>query len=271
MSREIRTYGHPITWYLQPYRIVVYLQVTGLRTRAFQAHSPSQKVSMLAFLVNGLTWSNAVHSESDKNMDHMTNLWKDKSAVEDKLRKLWSLHNKRTEQRDSSVGGDDSKDQAYEEEEEDSRAEIREEEDNSVNSASVEELEKQIEKLWMQQNQITKKLLHSHSQPSLIIGQGRYMRRYWLLPGCGGVFVEGIESSEGYEELKEGQETAQVTRIKEEQLEEPIPKGKNGSLPEDAQFLRSRKNQQNQKAGGGKRGRAKIDSCGSCAKKAKLA
>ncbi|CAB1438100.1 unnamed protein product [Pleuronectes platessa] len=196
----------------------------SLRTRAFQAHSPSQKVSMLTFLVNGLTWSKAVHSEINKNMDHMTNLWKDKWAVEDKLRKLWSIHTKRTEQRDSSVGGDDSKDQAYEEEEEDSRAEIREEEDNSVNSASVEELEKQIEKLCMQQNQITKKLLHSHSQPSLMIGQDRYMRRYWLLPGCGGVFVEGIMSSEGYEELKETQETAQVTRIKEEQLEEPIPK-----------------------------------------------
>ncbi|XP_053270354.1 bromodomain adjacent to zinc finger domain protein 2B-like [Pleuronectes platessa] len=180
----------------------------SLRTRAFQDHSPSQKVSMLTFLVNGLTWSNAVHSENDKNMEHMTGLWKDKWAVEDQLRELWSLHNKRTEQRDSSVGGDDSKDQAYEEEEEDSRAEIREEEDNNVNSASVEELEKQIDKLCMQHNQITKKLLHSQSQPSLMIGQDRYMRRYWLLPGCGGVFVEGIMSSEGYEELKETQETS---------------------------------------------------------------
>ncbi|XP_062257957.1 bromodomain adjacent to zinc finger domain protein 2B-like isoform X1 [Platichthys flesus] len=207
----------------------------SLRTKAFQAHSPSQKVSMLCFLVNELCCSKAVISEIDKNMDHMTNLRKDKWAVERKLCKLRSTHTKRTEKRDSSVGGDDSltfdddsEDQADDDDEEEedggkkgAKAEICEEEDDSVNSASVEELEKQIEKLCMQQSQITQKLLHSsQSQRSMMIGQDRYKRRYWLLPECGGIFVEGMESSEGYEELKERQETAQVIRIKEEQLEE---------------------------------------------------
>ncbi|XP_023261364.1 LOW QUALITY PROTEIN: bromodomain adjacent to zinc finger domain protein 2B-like [Seriola lalandi dorsalis] len=233
----------------------------SLRTKAFQAHSPSQKASMLAFLVNELCCSKAVTSEIDKNIDHMTYLRKDKWVVEGKLRKLRSIHAKRTGKRDSSVGGedshtcviptarskckrkegdseeeededDDSEDQGDddEEEEEDSggkkgkKAEICEEEDDSVHSASVEELEKQIEKTYKQQSQIRQKLFDSsHSLRSMMIGQDRYKRRYWVLPQCGGVFVEGVESGEGYEEVekeKERQETAQVVRIKEEPLEE---------------------------------------------------
>uniref|UniRef100_A0A3B4YE24 Bromodomain adjacent to zinc finger domain 2B n=1 Tax=Seriola lalandi dorsalis TaxID=1841481 RepID=A0A3B4YE24_SERLL len=80
----------------------------SLRTKAFQAHSPSQKASMLAFLVNELCCSKAVTSEIDKNIDHMTYLRKDKWVVEGKLRKLRSIHAKRTGKRDSSVGGEDS-------------------------------------------------------------------------------------------------------------------------------------------------------------------
>ncbi|XP_040003786.1 bromodomain adjacent to zinc finger domain protein 2B-like isoform X3 [Xiphias gladius] len=234
----------------------------SLRTKAFQAHSPSQKASMLAFLVNELCCSKAVISEIDKNIDHMTNLRKDKWVVEGKLRKLRSIHAKRTGKRDSSVGGEDShaliiptarskckrkeggdseeeededdesEDQGddEEEEEEDSggkkgkKTEICEEEDDSVNSASVEELEKQIEKTYKQQSQIRQKLFDSsHSLRSMMIGQDRYKRRYWVLPQCGGLFVEGMESGEGYEEVekeKERHETAQVIRVKEEQLEE---------------------------------------------------
>uniref|UniRef100_A0A8D3AKP8 Bromodomain adjacent to zinc finger domain 2B n=1 Tax=Scophthalmus maximus TaxID=52904 RepID=A0A8D3AKP8_SCOMX len=80
----------------------------SLRTKAFQAHSPSQKASMLAFLVNELCCSKAVISEIDKNIDNMTNLRKDKWVVEGKLRKLKSIHTKRTGKRESSVGGEDS-------------------------------------------------------------------------------------------------------------------------------------------------------------------
>ncbi|XP_040913067.1 bromodomain adjacent to zinc finger domain protein 2B isoform X2 [Toxotes jaculatrix] len=233
----------------------------SLRTKAFQAHSPSQKASMLAFLVNELCCSKAVISEIDKNIDHMTNLRKDKWVVEGKLRKLRSIHAKRTGKRDSSVGGedshtfvtptarskckrkegdseeeededDDSEDQGEddEEEEEDSggkkgkKAEICEEEDDSVDSASVEELEKQIEKTYKQQSHIRQKLFDSsHSLRSMMFGQDRYKRRYWVLPQCGSIFVEGMESGEGYEEVEkemERQETAQMTKVKEEQLEE---------------------------------------------------
>ncbi|XP_034549339.1 bromodomain adjacent to zinc finger domain protein 2B isoform X3 [Notolabrus celidotus] len=233
----------------------------SLRTKAFQAHSPSQKASLLAFLVNELCCSKAVISEIDKNIDHMTNLRKDKWAVEGKLRKLRRIHAKKTGKRDSCVGGedrqafviptarnkskrkegdseeeededDDSEDQGDDDDEEEEesggkkgkKAEICEEEDDSVHSASMEELEKQIEKTYKQQSQIRQKLFDSsHSLRSMTIGQDRYKRRYWILPQCGGIFVEGMESCEGYEEVqkeKKRQQSAQGIRIKEEHLED---------------------------------------------------
>ncbi|KAK1902813.1 Bromodomain adjacent to zinc finger domain protein 2B [Dissostichus eleginoides] len=178
----------------------------SLRTKAFQAHSPSQKASMLAFLVNELCCSKAVISEIDKNIDHMTNLRKDKWAVEGKLRKLRSIHAKKSGKKDS-VGGEDSHTS-----------------DDSVQSASMEELEKQIEKTYKQQCQIRQKLFDSsHLLRSMTIGQDRYKRRYWVLPQCSGIFVEGMESGEGSEEEEQEEKqlrTAQTVRVQEEQQEE---------------------------------------------------
>ncbi|XP_019110796.2 bromodomain adjacent to zinc finger domain protein 2B isoform X3 [Larimichthys crocea] len=233
----------------------------SLRTKAFQAHSPSQKASLLAFLVNELCCSKAVISEIDKNIDQMTNLRKDKWIVEGKLRKLRSIHAKKTGKRDSSVVGeeshtfvnpstrnkckrkegdseeeddeeDDSEDQGDDDDEDEEesggkkgkKAEICEEEDDSVHSASMEELEKQIEKTYKQQSHIRQKLFDSsQSLRSMTIGQDRYKRHYWVLPRCGGVFVEGMESDEDYEELEMEEKrlrTAQVIRVKDEPLEE---------------------------------------------------
>lgn len=31
----------------------------------------------------------------------------------------------------------------------------------------------------------------------MMYGQDRYRRRYWVLPHCGGVFIEAMESGEG--------------------------------------------------------------------------
>ncbi|KAM3861958.1 bromodomain adjacent to zinc finger domain protein 2B-like [Diretmus argenteus] len=249
----------------------------SLKTKAFQAHTPSQKASMLAFLVNELCCSKAVVSEIDKNIDHMTNLRKDKWVVEGKLRKLRSLHAKKTGKRDSSMGGEDSQtlgtptaghkrkrkegdseedddededseDQGDDDDEEEEEAagkkgkkvEICEEEDDSDHTASVEELEKQIEKLYKQQSQIRRKLFESsHSLRSMMFGQDRYKRRYWVLPQCGGIFVEGMESGEGCEELdkeRERQRTTQVIKVKEEQLEEEEkPVSRDTATPESQQ------------------------------------
>uniref|UniRef100_A0AAQ4NZ36 Bromodomain adjacent to zinc finger domain 2B n=1 Tax=Gasterosteus aculeatus aculeatus TaxID=481459 RepID=A0AAQ4NZ36_GASAC len=244
----------------------------SLRTKAFQAHSPTQKASMLAFLVNELCCSKAVISEIDRNIDNITNLRKDKWVVEGKLRKLRSIHAKKTGKRESSVGGEDSHtfvtptarnkckskegDSEEEEDEDDTSEDQGEEEDDDeesvgtkgkkaeiceeeVSDASMEELEKQIEKTYKQQSQIRQKLFDSsHSLRSMTVGQDRYKRRYWVLPQCRGVFVEGMESGEGYEEAEKERKrlrTAAVMRIKEEEEEEQQEDTKKPAVSSSAQ------------------------------------
>ncbi|XP_068051116.1 bromodomain adjacent to zinc finger domain protein 2B isoform X12 [Anomalospiza imberbis] len=235
----------------------------SLKTKAFQAHSPAQKASVLAFLVNELACSKSVVSEIDKNIDYMSNLRRDKWMVEGKLRKLRIIHAKKTGKRDavgSGEGGeephsletpapgrkrrrkggdsdyddeddDDSDDQADEDDEDEEdkddkkgkKAEVCEDEDDGDQTASVEELEKQIEKLTKQQSQYRKKLFEaSHCLRSMMFGQDRYRRRYWILPQCGGIFVEGMESGEGLEEIakeKEKLKKEESMHIKEEEFE----------------------------------------------------
>ncbi|XP_066544381.1 bromodomain adjacent to zinc finger domain protein 2B isoform X6 [Amia ocellicauda] len=229
----------------------------SLKTKAFQAHTPSQKASVLGFLVNELACSKSVVSEIDKNIDHMSNLRRDKWVVEGKLRKLRIIHAKKTGKRDCSTGGDggeeqqalgtptagrkrkrkggdsdedededdDSEDQGEDDEDEEEdkkgkKTETCEDEDDGDHAASVEELEKQIEKLTKQQSQFRRKLFEaSHSLRSMMFGQDRYKRRYWVLPQCGGVFVEAMESGEGPAELekeRERLENAEMIQIKEE-------------------------------------------------------
>ncbi|PIO24773.1 hypothetical protein AB205_0220400, partial [Aquarana catesbeiana] len=149
--------------------------IESLKTKSFQAHTPSEKASVFAFLVNELACSKSVVSEIDKSLEHMSNLRRDK----------WM--------------------------------------DDGDQTATVEELEKQIEKLVKQQNQYRKKLFESsHSLRSMMFGQDRYRRRYWILPQCGGIFVEGMESGEAPEEMakeRERHRQAENVEIKEENLD----------------------------------------------------
>ncbi|XP_073927016.1 bromodomain adjacent to zinc finger domain protein 2B isoform X22 [Castor canadensis] len=235
----------------------------SLKTKAFQAHTPAQKASILAFLINELACSKSVVSEIDKNIDYMSNLRRDKWVVEGKLRKLRIIHAKKTGKRDTSGGvdlgeeqhplgtptpgrkrrkkggdsdydddeDDDSDDQADEDDEDEEdkddkkgkKTDICEDEDEGDQAASVEELEKQIEKLSKQQSQYRRKLFDaSHSLRSMMFGQDRYRRRYWILPQCGGIFVEGMESGEGLEEIakeKEKLKKVESIQIKEEMFE----------------------------------------------------
>ncbi|KAI8493323.1 Bromodomain adjacent to zinc finger domain protein 2B [Branchiostoma belcheri] len=59
-----------------------------LETIPFQAHSPTQKAAILAFICNELLCSRAVVGEIDSSIEHMSNLRRDKWIVEGKLRKL---------------------------------------------------------------------------------------------------------------------------------------------------------------------------------------
>uniref|UniRef100_A0A7N8XNC1 Bromodomain adjacent to zinc finger domain, 2Ba n=1 Tax=Mastacembelus armatus TaxID=205130 RepID=A0A7N8XNC1_9TELE len=76
----------------------------SLKTKAFQAHTPAQKASILGFLANELACSKAVISEIDKNLDQMANMRKDKIIMEGKLKKLRTIYAKRTGKREASVG-----------------------------------------------------------------------------------------------------------------------------------------------------------------------
>ncbi|XP_057350332.1 bromodomain adjacent to zinc finger domain protein 2B-like [Manis pentadactyla] len=203
----------------------------SLRTKAFQAHTPAQKASALAFLISELACSRRVVSEIDKNTDYMSNLRRDKWMVEGKLRKLRIIYAKKAGKRDTSggidlgeeqhvlatptagrkrrrKGGDSDADGNEEEEEEDKedkkgkKTDVCEDEDEGDQAASVEELEKQIEKLSKQQSQYRRELFDaSHSLRSMMFGQDRYRRRYWIFPQCGGIFVEGMESAAGLKEI----------------------------------------------------------------------
>ncbi|CAO2597352.1 Bromodomain adjacent to zinc finger domain protein 2B [Lemmus lemmus] len=247
----------------------------SLKTKAFQAHTPAQKASILAFLINELACSKSVVSEIDKNIEYMSNLRRDKWVVEGKLRKLRIIHAKKTGKRDTAGGidlgeeqhplgtptpgrkrrrkggdsdyddddDDDSDDQADEDDEDEEdkddkkgkKTDICEDEDEGDQTASVEELEKQIEKLSKQQSQYRRKLFDaSHSLRSMMFGQDRYRRRYWILPQCGGIFVEGMESGEGLEEIakeKEKLKKAESLQIKEEVFETPA-ESLNCSIPD---------------------------------------
>ncbi|XP_053071117.1 bromodomain adjacent to zinc finger domain protein 2B isoform X18 [Acinonyx jubatus] len=233
----------------------------SLKTKAFQAHTPAQKASVLAFLINELACSKSVVSEIDKNIDYMSNLRRDKWVVEGKLRKLRIIHAKKTGKRDTSGGidlgeeqhplgtptpgrkrrrkggdsdfddddDDDSDEQADEDDEDEEDKEDKkgkktdtcEDEDEGDQAASVEELEKQIEKLSKQQSQYRRKLFDaSHSLRSMMFGQDRYRRRYWILPQCGGIFVEGMESGEGLEEI--AKEREKLKKVESIQIKEEI-------------------------------------------------
>ncbi|KAI5621075.1 bromodomain adjacent to zinc finger domain protein 2B-like isoform X2, partial [Silurus asotus] len=231
--------------------------VESLKTKGFQAHTPTQKASMLAFLVNELASSRSVVTEIDKSIDHMTNLRREKCVIESSLRKLRSSYAMRTGKRDSSVAGeenqalgtpstgnkrkkkaggieedddedDDSNDQGEDDEDDEEdggkkrkKTETCEEEEDEDQTASLEELEKQIEKLTKQQLLIRRKLFESsHSLQSMMLGQDRYKRRYWALPHCGGVFVESTASKDEPQE-SERLQSAQWISVKEELTEVP--------------------------------------------------
>ncbi|KAA0715455.1 Zinc finger domain protein 2B hWALp4 [Triplophysa tibetana] len=232
----------------------------SLMTKAFQAHAPSQKASILAFLANELTCSKSVISEIDRNIDSMTSLRREKWLVEGNLRKLKRVHSKRTGKRESNGGleerqtlntpatgrkrkrksgesedDDEEEDEDSEEQGEDDeedfggkrgkKADACEEEEEGNQTSSIEDLEKQIEKLSKQQSQVRRKLFEvSHSLGSVMFGQDRYKRRYWVLPQCGGVFVEATERSEGPDGLQREMvrlKTASLIQVKEERLETP--------------------------------------------------
>ncbi|XP_026114569.1 bromodomain adjacent to zinc finger domain protein 2B-like isoform X4 [Carassius auratus] len=262
----------------------------SLRTKAFQAHTPAQKAAVLAFLVHELSCSKSVISEIDKSLEHMNVLRKDECIVEGKLKKMKTIYAKRTGKREAITGGEepqaaggsaighkrkrkpgdsdddddededseDAGDEDEDEEEEEAKKGKKVEtcdEDEGDPATSVEELEKQIEKLSKQQNLIRRKLFESsHALRSMSYGQDRYRRRYWVLPQCGGVYIEGLESGEGVEELEKERERLRnfPVRVKEEPKEEVLQHHQHdeiqGALKEEVKLEEEKPNDPNHEA-----------------------
>ncbi|XP_052415317.1 bromodomain adjacent to zinc finger domain protein 2B isoform X4 [Carassius gibelio] len=262
----------------------------SLRTKAFQAHTPAQKAAVLAFLVHELSCSKSVISEIDKSLEHMNVLRKDECIVEGKLKKMKTIYAKRTGKREAITGGEepqaaggsaighkrkrkpgdsdddddededseDAGDEDEDEEEEEAKKGKKVEtcdEDEGDPATSVEELEKQIEKLSKQQNLIRRKLFESsHALRSMSYGQDRYRRRYWVLPQCGGVYIEGLESGEGVEELEKERERLRnfPVRVKEEPKEEVLQNHQHdeiqGALKEEVKQEEEKPNDPNHEA-----------------------
>ncbi|XP_078390715.1 bromodomain adjacent to zinc finger domain protein 2A-like isoform X1 [Cetorhinus maximus] len=198
----------------------------GLKSKSFQAHCSERKAAVLAFLVNELLGSSVVIREIDKNIDHRANIRKNKWIVDGKLRRLRRALAKKKgirepdgivdgrrrkqglgseEGHNSTTAGNREEESAKEETKEKS-AERRTDGTNKMDdhpSASVAELNRQIEKLSKRQSFFARKLLQvSQTLRALLLGQDRFRRRYWVFPHLCGVFVEGSEGSLGTEELE---------------------------------------------------------------------
>ncbi|XP_058869174.1 bromodomain adjacent to zinc finger domain protein 2A-like isoform X2 [Acipenser ruthenus] len=200
----------------------------SLQSKPFQVHPPEKKAAILAFLVNELNGSNTVISEIDKTLENMSAYRKNKWIIEGKLRRLKMALAKKTGRSELELSLEERRRSARVAEEETldmeegvlqergarraHKEEAKLSEGDSPSTASVPELERQIDKLTKRQVFFRKKLLHSsQSLRALSLGQDRYRRRYWVLPHIGGVLVEGPEEIQASEEPFMKEESLRIT------------------------------------------------------------
>lgn len=181
-----------------------------LRTKTFHSLPPDTKASILGFLVDELNSSNIVTSDIDNTLENMATYRKNKWIIEGKLRRLKAALSRRTGRSEEELCFEERRRSARVAEEENLGLEeggvaergnrrARKEEpklsdSESPTTASIPELERQIDKLAKRQAFFRKKLLQSsHSMRAVLLGQDRYQRRYLALPHLGGVLVEGPE------------------------------------------------------------------------------
>uniref|UniRef100_A0A1A7XZD8 Bromodomain adjacent to zinc finger domain, 2A n=1 Tax=Iconisemion striatum TaxID=60296 RepID=A0A1A7XZD8_9TELE len=183
----------------------------SLRTKTFHALPPDTKAAILGFMVEELNSSHIVTSDIDNTLENMATYRKNKWIIEGKLRKLKAALARRTGRSEEELCFEERRRSARVAEEENlsleeggltlergSRRARKEEpklsDNESPATASIPELERQIDKLTKRQAFFRKKLLQSsHSMRSIMLGQDRYRRRYLALPHLGGILVEGPE------------------------------------------------------------------------------
>lgn len=111
---------------------------------------------------------------------------------------------------------DDSGDSGAENDENNATNYAEDEEPGMTN----EELDKKIDKISRQCTMATNKLNKAvHGLRVSSLGQDRFRRRYWVLPAAGGVFVEGIESTDP-DELKTNEWSDETILVGSQDTEE---------------------------------------------------
>ncbi|XP_033098027.1 bromodomain adjacent to zinc finger domain protein 2B-like isoform X3 [Anneissia japonica] len=240
----------------------------ALKYLPFKALIASQKAAILGFLVNQLVCSKSVVQQIDESIEDMSGLRKDKWVVEGKLRKLRAQQVKKnsksamkpvvengTSQSGQNTPDPTSSKSKQDDDEEDDDEKDEEEDDvppEDVEEAAVEEeddgmtseeLQKKIDRLEKQHGQFKCKVFNkSHSLRAVCYGQDRYRRRYFVLPHAGGVFVEGMESSELPDET-----VNTVVQVKEEQNDMDIKKEEETEVKMEGIDEESSKNVENEK------------------------
>ncbi|KAL1513282.1 hypothetical protein ABEB36_002708 [Hypothenemus hampei] len=181
-----------------------------LKDKPFMALSPTDKAAILAYICNELLQNKAVLRQIESSMATMIEHKRDKWLLDQKIRKLKVLHNKKVktealEKSHSEDGTLDSphtlhKDELLDEEDhemsdnESVGTQPEEEEDAKL---SGEELAKKLEKLIQtSENHLTSSNVAFSQLRALTFGEDRHFRRYWSLSKSGGILVEAMESAE---------------------------------------------------------------------------
>ncbi|CAH1773357.1 unnamed protein product [Owenia fusiformis] len=189
-----------------------------LKTTPFQALSPTSQSDILGFLCDELLSNQNVQDAIENSIEAMSTMRKDKWIVEGKLRKLKTVQGRRFNKPENKVsessinedsshvatpggskrGSDDEDDQESGNESDMGGNEgVNQSDGEEDNTATAEDLETKLEKLNKQHSQFRTKVFNaSHRLRGLTFGQDRFKRHYWVLPHCGGIFVEGAESAE---------------------------------------------------------------------------
>ncbi|XP_066142335.1 bromodomain adjacent to zinc finger domain protein 2B isoform X3 [Euwallacea fornicatus] len=182
-----------------------------LKDKPFMALSPTDKAAILAYICNELLQNKAVLRQIDSSMSTMIEHKRDKWLLDQKIRKLKVLHNRKVKtealEKSHEDGTADSPHTLHKDDHELLDEEEHEMSDNeSVGTQpeeeedaklSGEELAKKLEKhIQTSENHLTSSNLASSQLRAVTFGEDRFFRRYWSLPKSGGIFIEAMESAE---------------------------------------------------------------------------
>ena len=239
----------------------------SLKDKPFVALNSTVKAQILAMLCNDLLLNKAVCRQIEGGLESQAVLKKEKFLLDNKVRKYKSMvaHKQKIEQYersqqllkkeaeleeqtkegiDSEVDNQENpvvKSEEFEKGEkaeigivaekldyentDDESEELEEDEDTAMSS---EEVQKKLEKI-MEQSFHTKKQLQKalNSLRAKHYGQDRFWRRFFYLPKCGGIYVEGLESAQNdlykyQNKLEEVLMNGKVETVDEEQVEVKI-------------------------------------------------